>query len=161
MAHSWHMWRYLCIRYTDITNFELEFEKNNSGRWLMWLHGCSQKIKSGRCTKLLGDAQCGTPFFSHGKRVVVFVFLYAKFIITHTPLFQGGAAYVYELPLGNLSLVRNIHNPFKQCVTSQYVFKPCDVIMLNNCISVATITYATASPSRVPLKGMFHQESAT
>ena len=33
--------------------------------------------------------------------------------------------------------------------------------MLNNRISVATITYATPSPCLVPLKGMFLQESAT
>ena len=32
--------------------------------------------------------------------------------------------------------------------------------MLNNRISVATITYATASPCRIPLNDMFHQDSA-
>ena len=47
------------------------------------------------------------------------------------------------------------------CVTSQYVFKPHDVIVLNNRISIATITYATSSQCRVSLNGMFHQDSAT
>ena len=78
------------------------------------------------------------------------------YYITHAPVFRGGAAYVYESPLGNSSLVMNIQNPLMHCVASQY-----DVIMLNNGISVATITYATASPCRVPLNGMFHQNSAT
>ena len=54
----------------------------------------------------------------------------------------------------------NIHNPFMHCDTSQYVFQSYEVKMLNNRISVATITYATASPCRVPLNGMFHQDSA-
>ena len=80
--------------------------------------------------------------------------------ITHAPLFRGGAAYIYESPLGDACLVMNIHNPFVHCVTSQYVFKPRDVIMLNNRINIATITYATASPCRVPLNGMFHQDPA-
>ena len=47
------------------------------------------------------------------------------------------------------------------CVTSRHVFNPRDVIMLNNRISVATITYARASPCAVPLNGMFHKDSAT
>ena len=80
--------------------------------------------------------------------------------ITHAPLFRGGATYVYESPLGDSSLVMNIHNPFMHCVTSQYVFKPRDVIMLNNRVSLATITYATASQCHVPLNGMFPQDSA-
>ena len=85
------------------------------------------------------------------------------YIITYIPLFWGGAAYVYETPMGDSCLVMHIHNPFMHCAASQYVFKPRDVIMLNNRISVATITYmyATASPCRVPLNGMFHQDSAT
>ena len=78
------------------------------------------------------------------------------YYITHAPVFRGGAAYVYESPLGNSSLVINIQNPLMHCVASQY-----DVIMLNNRISVATITYATASPCRVPLNDIFHQNSAT
>ena len=76
--------------------------------------------------------------------------------ITHAPLFRGDVAYVYKSPLGDSYLVMNIHNPFVHCVMSQYVFKPCDVIMLNNRISVATITYTTPSPCCVPLNGMFH-----
>ena len=76
-------------------------------------------------------------------------------------MFRGGAAYVYESPLSDSSLVMNIHNPFRHCITSQYMFKPRDVIMPKNRISVATITYATALLCRVPLNGMFHQDSAT
>ena len=79
--------------------------------------------------------------------------------ITHAPLFRGGAAYVYELPLGDSCLIMNIHNPFMHCVMSQYMFKSRDVIMLNNRINVATIMYATASPCSVPLNGVFHQDS--
>ena len=80
--------------------------------------------------------------------------------ITYAVLFWGGAVYVYESPLGDSRLVINIHNPYMHRVTSQCVFKSRDVIMLNNRISVATITYAIASPCRVPLNGMFHQDSA-
>ena len=83
-----------------------------------------------------------------------------EIIITHAPLFRGDASYVYESPLGESCLIMNIHNPFMHCVTSQYVFKPRDVIMLNNRISVAKITYATASPCSVPLNVVFHQDSA-
>ena len=53
------------------------------------------------------------------------------------------------------------HNPFMHCGMSQYVFKPRDVKLLNNRISVAKITYATSSPCCVLLNGMFHQDSAT
>ena len=52
-------------------------------------------------------------------------------------------------------------NPFMHCVTSQYVFKPCGVVILHNHISIATITFATASPWRVPLNGIFYLNSAT
>ena len=31
--------------------------------------------------------------------------------------------------LGDSSLVMDIHHPFMHCVTSQYVFKPRDIIM--------------------------------
>ena len=86
---------------------------------------------------------------------------HVNIIITHAPLFRGCVAYVYESPLGYSSLAMNIHNPFMHCVMSQYVFKLCDVIVLNNRISVATIMYAIASPCRIPLNGMFHQYSAT
>ena len=75
----------------------------------------------------------------------------STFIITHTPLFQGGAAYV----------VMNIHNPSMHCVMSQYVFKPGDVIMLNNPFSVATIMCNTESPCCILFDGRFHQDSAT
>ena len=71
--------------------------------------------------------------------------------LSHTPhCFEGGAAYVYESPLGDSCLAMNIYNPFMHCVTSQYAFKPRDVMLLNNRISIATITYATSSPCRVP-----------
>ena len=33
-------------------------------------------------------------------------------------------------------LVMNIHNPFMHCVTSQCVFKPCDVIMLTRAVTI-------------------------
>ena len=33
-------------------------------------------------------------------------------------------------------LVMNIHNPFMYCATSQYVFKPSDVIMLMNDVTI-------------------------
>ena len=82
-------------------------------------------------------------------------------IITYAPLFRGGAAYVYESPLGDSCLVMNIQNPFMHYVTSQYVFKLRKVIMLNNRSSVAKITYTTASSIRVPLNGLLHQDSAT
>ena len=88
------------------------------------------------------------------------VFFDLRVYHTH-PIVSRGAAYVYESPLGESSLPMNIHNPFLYCITSQYVFKPRDVIMLNNRISVTTITYATGSPCRVPLNGMFHQNSLT
>ena len=74
-------------------------------------------------------------------------------IIPRALLFRGCVAYAYESPLGDSCLVMNL---FMHLVTSQYVF-----MMLNNRISVATITYATASPCRIPLNGVFHQDSAT
>ena len=52
---------------------------------------------------------------------------------------------------GDSCLVMNIHNSFMHCVMSQYLFKPCDFIMLNNHISITTITYATALPCCVRL----------
>ena len=54
-------------------------------------------------------------------------------------MFQEGADYVYESPLGDSSLVMNIHDPFMHCETSQYVLKPRDVIML---MRAATIVAA-------------------
>ena len=39
-------------------------------------------------------------------------------IITHVPLFRGGADDVYESPLSDSRLVMNIHNPFMHCATS-------------------------------------------
>ena len=76
-------------------------------------------------------------------------------MLSHAPILLGGAAYVYESPLGASCLVMNIHNPFMHCVSSQYMFKLCDVIMVDNGISVPTITYATASPCHIPLKACF------
>ena len=56
--------------------------------------------------------------------------------ITHAPLFRGGADHVYESPLGDSCLVMNIHNPFMHCATSQYVFKPREVIMLTRAVTI-------------------------
>ena len=56
-------------------------------------------------------------------------------IITHAPLFRGGAD-VYESPLGDSSLVMNIHNPFMHCATSQYVLKPRDLITLMRAVTI-------------------------
>ena len=88
-------------------------------------------------------------------RIIGVLFRLEISFIPYALLFRVGAAFVYESPLAI-----NVHNPFMHCVTSQYVFKPRDVIMLNNRINVATITYATASPCQVPFNGMFHQDSA-
>ena len=57
-------------------------------------------------------------------------------IITHAPLFRGGADHAYESPLGDSCLVMNIHNAFMHFVTSQYVFKPRDVIMLKRAVTI-------------------------
>ena len=57
-------------------------------------------------------------------------------IITHTPLFRGGEDHVCESPLGDSCFVMNIHNPFMHCVTSQYVFKLRDVIMLMRAVTI-------------------------
>ena len=56
--------------------------------------------------------------------------------ITHIPLFRRGADNVYESALGDSSLVMNIHNSFMDCATSQYVFKPRDVIMLMRAVTI-------------------------
>ena len=61
------------------------------------------------------------------------------FIITHVPLFRGGVDHVYESPLsplGDSCLVMNIHNRFMHCATSQYTFKPRDVIMLTRAVTI-------------------------
>ena len=58
------------------------------------------------------------------------------YIITHAPLFRGGADHVYESPLGDSCLVMNIHNPFMHCATSHDVFKPRDVIMLTRAVTI-------------------------
>ena len=60
------------------------------------------------------------------------------YIITHAPLFRGGEDYVCESPLGDSSFVMNIHNPFMHRVTSQYVFKLRDVIMLLHAVTMVT-----------------------
>ena len=62
--------------------------------------------------------------------------LYEKIVITHSPLFRGGADDVYESPLGDSRLVINIHKPFMHCATSQNVFKPRDVIMLMRAVTI-------------------------
>ena len=81
-------------------------------------------------------------------------------------MFWEGAAYVYESPSGDACLVLNIHNPFMHCATSQYVFITAwhhnaeqSYQRSNN--NVRAITFTTASPCRIPLNGMFHQDSAT
>ena len=57
----------------------------------------------------------------------------------HTrPIVSRGEDHVCELPLGESSFVMNIHNPFMHCVTSQYVFKMCDVIMLLHAVTMVT-----------------------
>ena len=56
--------------------------------------------------------------------------------ITHAPLIRGGADNVYESALGDSSLVMNIHNSFMDCATSQYIFKPRDVIMLMRAVTI-------------------------
>ena len=60
--------------------------------------------------------------------------------LSHAPLFRGGEDYVCEPPLGNSSLVMNMHNPFKHCVTSQYAFKLGDVTMLLHAVIRRTVT---------------------
>ena len=57
-------------------------------------------------------------------------------VLTHDPFFRGGADYVHESPLGDSSLVMNIHNPFMYCATSQFVFKPRDVMMLMRAVTI-------------------------
>ena len=57
-------------------------------------------------------------------------------IITHASLFRGGEDHVCESPLGDSCFVMNIHNPFMHCVTSQYVFKLRDVIMLLHAVTI-------------------------
>ena len=59
-----------------------------------------------------------------------------KSVITHAPLFRGGEDHVCESPLGDSCFVMNIHNPFMHCVTSQYVFKLRDVIMLMRAVVI-------------------------
>ena len=59
-----------------------------------------------------------------------------QLVITLAPLSRGGVDYVYESPLGDSSLVMNIHNPFMHCATSQYVFKPRDIIMLMRAFTI-------------------------
>ena len=58
------------------------------------------------------------------------------YVITHAPLFQGGADDVYESPLGYSRLVMKIHNPFMHYATSQCVFKPRDVILLMHAVTI-------------------------
>ena len=56
--------------------------------------------------------------------------------ITHAPLFRGGEDHVWESPLGDSCFVMNIHNSFMHCMTSQYVFKLRDVIMLMRAVKI-------------------------
>ena len=80
--------------------------------------------------------------------------------LSHTAhCFEGARLMFMNRPWAVLSLVMNIHKLFMHYVTSQHVFKCC-VIMLNNRISAATITYATPSPCHTHSNGMFHQDSA-
>ena len=60
-------------------------------------------------------------------------------LITHAPLFRRGEDYVCESPLCDSSFVINKHNPFMHCVTSQYIFKLLDVILLLHAVTMVTI----------------------
>ena len=80
-------------------------------------------------------------------------------VITHAPLFRRGGDYVCVSPWGHSSWLIYINSPFIQCVASQFVFKPRDVIMLLRAVAIAPS--AMLSPWRVPLNGMFHNDSAT
>ena len=68
--------------------------------------------------------------------------------ITHASLFRGGVYHVYESPLGNSCLAMNIHNPFMHCATSQYVFKPRDVIMLTRAVTIVAAKQQQRPPQR-------------
>ena len=53
------------------------------------------------------------------------------FLLSHMPhCFEGVRMRFINRPWAIHVLVMNIHNPFMHCVTSQYVFKQRDVIML-------------------------------
>ena len=54
------------------------------------------------------------------------------------PIVPRGEDYVCESPLGDSNFEMNIHNPFMHCVTSQYLFKMRDVIMLLHAITMVT-----------------------
>ena len=69
-------------------------------------------------------------------------------IITHAPLFRGGEDHVCESPLGDSCFVINIHNPFMHCVTSQYVFKLRDVIMLMRSVTIVAAYQQRRPPHR-------------
>ena len=70
------------------------------------------------------------------------------YIIKHAPWFRGGADYVYESPLGDSSLVMNIHNLFMHCATSQYVFRPHDVMMLMHAVTIDAASQKHRPPHR-------------
>ena len=60
-----------------------------------------------------------------------------ELIITHTPLFREGVwIMLMDRPSAIQVLVMNIHNPFMHCTTSQYVFKPRDIIMLMRAVTI-------------------------
>ena len=55
----------------------------------------------------------------------------------HTrPIVSRGGGYFHGSPFGDSSLIMNIHNPFMHCATSQYAFKPRDVIMLMRAVTI-------------------------
>ena len=83
-------------------------------------------LKNNRAHLLCYIKLCA-PFRSHQ---------WVQTFITHAPLFRGGEDHVCELPLGDSCFVMNIHNPFMHCVTSQYVFKLGDVIMLMRAVTI-------------------------
>ena len=72
---------------------------------------------------------------------------FARFV-THDPLFRGGEDHVCESPLGDSCFVMNIHNPFMHCVTSQYVFKLRDVIMLMRAVTIVAAEQQHRPPHR-------------
>ena len=108
------------------------------------------------------------PSSQHPRRISVGGGQYfSDLFITHAPLFWGGADHVYESPLGDSCFVMNIHNPFMHChlcyvtIRFQTVWRHNSDVCCHNGSSLATAQSATLLPCRVPLNGMFHQDSAT
>ena len=57
--------------------------------------------------------------------------------LSHMPhCFEGVRIMFMNRPWAIQDLVMNIHNPFMHGATSQYVFKPCDVMMLMHAVTI-------------------------